>query len=359
MANQKPTIFISYAREDLETVEQIYNDFKKAGVNPWLDQEEILPGDNWKLKIKKAIKTCSYFLAVLSTNSVSKEGYVQRELKMALDLLEEKPPNKRFLIPVKIDECQPLDDRLNDIHQADLCKNYDREFRLILKAILPEQIKKDIIYKTMNQEKGEVIVTKQEKNEVIVKQEEKVKSKIKNEQNKEEKPKENKKQKIKQKRYNLRSNPETLNDSKLKQLLDDNWRPKQYIENDYVDNGDETITDRTTGLMWQKGGSDSFMEFDDAKTYINQLNKSNFGGYNDWRLPTLEELISLLESEKMGNELYINPMFDSRQKWFWSSDTRASSGAFSVTFSSGRVYWILEFSSHYVRAVRSFPDNDG
>ena len=160
-------------------------------------------------------------------------------------------------------------------------------------------------------------------------------------------------------KYHLRSKPVTLTDEQLSKLRDQNLYPRRYIDNDFVDNSDETITDRATGLMWQKGGSDSYMKFDDAKTYINKLNKSNFGGYNDWRLPTLEELISLLESKKMGNELYINPMFDSRQGWCWSSDTRASSGAFVVGFDDGEVNWTTLFYSDYVRAVRSFPDNDG
>ena len=53
MNNQQPSLFISYAREDIEMVEKIYDDFLSSGVAPWLDLEEILPGDNWKLKIKE------------------------------------------------------------------------------------------------------------------------------------------------------------------------------------------------------------------------------------------------------------------------------------------------------------------
>jgi len=90
-------------------------------------------------------------------------------------------------------------------------------------------------------------------------------------------------------KYRLRSRPKELSDDETLQFLENKgWgRPRRYIENDYVDNGDGTVTDRATGLMWQQGGSsDDDISFNAAKNYINQLNKEKFGGYNDWRLPT-------------------------------------------------------------------------
>jgi hypothetical protein len=67
--------------------------------------------------------------------------------------------------------------------------------------------------------------------------------------------------------------------------------------NDFVDNADGTITDRATGLMWEKGGSSSVLHYREAKKYVSRLNKDKFSGYNDWRIPTLEEVCSLLERE--------------------------------------------------------------
>jgi len=145
MNNQKSTVFISYAREDSEIALKIYDDFCSAGVSPWIDKKNILPGDTWRIKIKEAIQSCSYFLAILSSNSVSKEGYVQSELKMAMEVLEEKPPSRRYLIPVIVDNCKPQDNRLNEIHQTDLSgKNYKRGFQKVLKSILPETINNTI-----------------------------------------------------------------------------------------------------------------------------------------------------------------------------------------------------------------------
>ncbi len=58
-------IFISYAKEDYEIAKKLYDDLKKTDVEPWLDDEDHLPGQNWKLAIKKAIKSSSYCLVVV------------------------------------------------------------------------------------------------------------------------------------------------------------------------------------------------------------------------------------------------------------------------------------------------------
>ena len=73
MANLQ--IFISYAREDVEAARKLYRDLKNAELNPWLDEEVLLPGQNWKSAIKKAIKESRFFIALLSSNSVKKGGF--------------------------------------------------------------------------------------------------------------------------------------------------------------------------------------------------------------------------------------------------------------------------------------------
>ncbi len=89
-------VFISYAREDIETARKLYHDLKRAGITPWMDKEDILIGENWKIAIRQAIKESSYFIALLSSNSLSKQGYVQKELKMALNILAEMPVSGIF-----------------------------------------------------------------------------------------------------------------------------------------------------------------------------------------------------------------------------------------------------------------------
>ncbi|MCP4105652.1 MAG: DUF1566 domain-containing protein [Desulfobacteraceae bacterium] len=111
------------------------------------------------------------------------------------------------------------------------------------------------------------------------------------------------------------------------------------FRNDFTDNGNGTVTDAVTGLVWQKSGS-SKDTFKNAKSCIQGLNKKEFAGYSDWRLPTLEELASLLE-EKEVNGLYIDPLFDRKQRNCWSSDKRASRSAW-FNFNSA---WIVSFVS--------------
>jgi hypothetical protein len=117
MSNNKPakTVFISYAREDFESAKRIYNDLKKAGLAPWLDKYTILPGQNWKDKIKDAIKNSRYFIPIFSSTSIKKIGVIQTEYKFALDYADRYPPGMIFAIPVRLDDCKIPYRKLQDI----------------------------------------------------------------------------------------------------------------------------------------------------------------------------------------------------------------------------------------------------
>lgn len=138
--------------------------------------------------------------------------------------------------------------------------------------------------------------------------------------------------------------------------LDENWRPQAYIQNDYKDK--ETIViDHVTGLMWQKSGSAEYMTYEKAREYVQELNRRKFASYSDWRLPTIPELMSLLESEEQLNGLFINPIFDSKQLWCWSadkclSDSGLPSAAWYAAFDFGYVFWYLAEDYGDVRVVR-------
>jgi hypothetical protein len=91
------------------------------------------------------------------------------------------------------------------------------------------------------------------------------------------------------------------------------------FDNYFVDNNDGTVTDMATMLTWQKRGSIIPLDNVLANTYIKQLNKELYAGYFDWRLPTLEELLSLLEKgEQKG--VHIDPVFDNKQIRCWTVD---------------------------------------
>ncbi len=76
------------------------------------------------------------------------------------------------------------------------------------------------------------------------------------------------------------------------------------FHNDFQDLGNDVVMDKRTGLMWEKGGSSSPLYYDDAVEYVEKLNKKGFAGHKDWRVPTLEELCSLLQSQIKEDEVF-------------------------------------------------------
>jgi TIR domain len=77
-------IFLAHAREDKARVRQLYADLKIRGFDPWLDEEYLIPGENWRVAIPNAIRAAGVFVACLSDHSVTKQGYVQKEFRTAL-----------------------------------------------------------------------------------------------------------------------------------------------------------------------------------------------------------------------------------------------------------------------------------
>lgn len=123
--------------------------------------------------------------------------------------------------------------------------------------------------------------------------------------------------------------------------------------NDFVDNRNGTVTDRATGLMWEKGGSAIAMSYTNAEDYVKQLKRVRFAGHDDWRLPTLEEATSLLEPMKLDLGLHIDPVFDETQAWIWTADKRNDSTVWGVYLYLGQVVWDDPAGNAFVRACRA------
>ena len=139
-ADQRLQIFIAHAKEDYLKVLEIYNKLEKAGYKPWLDKKDLIPGQNWREEISKVIRESDIFIACLSTKSVSKRGYVQREFKQALKVLEEMPAGAIYLVPIRLEECEVPEIRqsesglnVRDIHWLDYWE--EEGWELLVKAI--------------------------------------------------------------------------------------------------------------------------------------------------------------------------------------------------------------------------------
>jgi hypothetical protein len=75
-------------------------------VDPWLDEEKLLPGQDWRQEITSAVKRSDVVIVCLSSSSISKTGFVQNEIKYALDAADAQPEGTIFLIPLRLEECE-------------------------------------------------------------------------------------------------------------------------------------------------------------------------------------------------------------------------------------------------------------
>jgi hypothetical protein len=120
MNENEPRIFLCHASDDKARVRELYHQLKEAGYHPWLDEENLPPGQNWRIEIRRVIRDSNNLVVVcLSNNSITKQGTVQREIKWALDVLEEMPEDTIYLIPARLEDCRPPD-QLSDLHWVDL-----------------------------------------------------------------------------------------------------------------------------------------------------------------------------------------------------------------------------------------------
>ena len=123
-------VFLCHASQDKPAVRKLYRYLKQHGIQPWLDQEDLLPGENWEVEIPRALNNSDVILVCLSKNSINKEGYVQKEIVFALDKALEKPDGTIFIIPAKLEECE-VPKRLNRFQWVDLFRS-DSNKRLLL-----------------------------------------------------------------------------------------------------------------------------------------------------------------------------------------------------------------------------------
>jgi hypothetical protein len=133
------------------------------------------------------------------------------------------------------------------------------------------------------------------------------------------------------------------------------WNERGYAYNNRFERGsdDRILIDFTSILMWQRKGSDIPLKFGKAEEYIARLNRETFAGYDDWRLPTLEEAMSLVEREKQNGDLNISRMFGNQQRSIWIADDESENRKWTVFFYDGNCYPNdVRYGAFYVRAVR-------
>jgi hypothetical protein len=122
-------------------------------------------------------------------------------------------------------------------------------------------------------------------------------------------------------------------------FFDSEYNPGGRFANCLVDSGDErTVIDLKTGLMWQRGGLD-INSIRQMRKDIEKIHAVGFAGYHDWRLPTVEEAMSLMEHEPNGKTMHLHPCFSRNQPFIFVEARRRPGGYWFVDYKQGRAFW--------------------
>ena len=133
-------IFLSYTRADEVLVKELYQRLQAEGFEPWMDTEDLLPGQEFEYHIPKAIRASDFFFVCLTRNSVNRRGFLQKEILEALDVWKEKLRGDIYLIPVRLEDCE-VPERLQPFLWADLfdANGFAKLLRALRKQIETQQ----------------------------------------------------------------------------------------------------------------------------------------------------------------------------------------------------------------------------
>jgi len=134
-AESRPQVFIAYVEEDLALARRLCDELAAAGCTPWLDKNQLLPGQNWPRAIERAIDVSDAFVACFSPRSLAKHGQFQSELRYALDCARRRPLESVFLLPVRFEECAVPRRIAEQVQYVDLFPDWKRGVRQVARAV--------------------------------------------------------------------------------------------------------------------------------------------------------------------------------------------------------------------------------
>ncbi len=321
----KPRIFISHAWEDKPLVRRLEAELRAVDAEVWVDHSGIRGGDNLPERISEALEWCNSLLLIWS-DAASNSRWVKLEWTNAISL-------EKAIIPCQL-EATKLPAMLAHKAYIDF-RNIDRGIAQLLHSLrLARQADTSVATNAVGQV-ASVIHNRLVEIATPVKQ-------------------------LKPSQISLRSQPliglsvdKASEMLKAKDFFHGSWNPHgKGLQHQYkADEQKKIVIDHATGLMWQQSGSSDYMNYVTAEKHIRKLNKKHFADYNDWRLPTLEEAMSLIESQKYS-DLYIDPIFDRRHASIWTADKANNASVWLVEIGYGMCRHGDIFHVHHVRAVR-------
>jgi hypothetical protein len=151
----------------------------------------------------------------------------------------------------------------------------------------------------------------------------------------------------------LRAIPVRVNPMQASRVFDCDglFRPRTKREGRFRIFRDAIVLDSLNGLAWQKGGSEDPLDWLEARAYAERLDASALGGFSGWRLPTVNELFTILKPAVHGATDCLDGPFDRDRTWLWSADRRSFVAAWYVNVELGFATWGDFTCRSYVRAV--------
>ncbi len=133
-------VFIAYASEDRAEARKLYSALKSHGLEPWMDEQKLLPGQNWPRAIERAIEVSDYVVICFSRRSVGKRGFFHSEIRYALDVAACVPLDEIFLVPVRLSECTVPDQIARRTQYIDLFPDWEAGFQALLTVLTKRTI---------------------------------------------------------------------------------------------------------------------------------------------------------------------------------------------------------------------------
>jgi formylglycine-generating enzyme required for sulfatase activity len=147
---RKLRVFLCHASQDKPVVRELYARLKsEPWIDPWLDEENLFPGQDFDLEIYRATRDADAIIICLSKVSVAKEGYVNKEIRRALDIAQERPEGAIYVIPLRLDDCTPSFEQLKKLQWVDYFTSGSHERLLRSLRLRAELLKIEIPEKTV------------------------------------------------------------------------------------------------------------------------------------------------------------------------------------------------------------------
>jgi serine/threonine-protein kinase len=158
-------------------------------------------------------------------------------------------------------------------------------------------------------------------------------------------------------KHQLRASSVRASGQLARQAFDVNelWQPRRYTDNIFTEQTEKTVLDKATGLVWQRKEEVLPVNRDEADTIIAALNNSRYGGLTTWRLPSVNELLTLVHDPTLPASDCAAGIMQTDRNWYWSCDRRSATTSWYVNTRLGYSGWQENGCRYSVRAVAFQP----